>query len=135
MVFAAVKTAHKHCEPEITCVGASGKSEGLGPLKDGHVVECNLSTCRRYACYCHHVTSLSFFFIYYRMLDSSSKLKEELSKHFHGFECAVGLNGRIWLRSSNNKLTVSIATAIKECAQLNDSHLADYMQMFTDHLT
>jgi len=68
------------------------------------------------------------------MLDSSSKLEAELSKHFHGFECAVGLNGRIWLRSSSNKLTVSIATAIKECAQLNDSNIADYMQMCADHL-
>jgi len=66
-----------------------------------------------------------------RMLDTSSKLKEELSKHFNGFECAVGLNGRIWLNSSNNKLTVAIATAIKECAQMNDSNLTNYMP---DHL-
>ena len=47
LVFAAVETAHKHTEPEITCITGSGKAEGLGPLKDGHVIHCDLATCRR----------------------------------------------------------------------------------------
>ena len=48
LVFAAVETAHKHTEPEITCITGSGKAEGLGPLKDGHMIHSDLATCRRY---------------------------------------------------------------------------------------
>ena len=47
LVFAAVENAHKHTEPEITCITGSGKAEGLGPLKDGYMIHCDLATCRR----------------------------------------------------------------------------------------
>ena len=47
LVFAAVEIAHKHTEPEVTCITGSGKAEGLGPLKDGHMIHCDLATCRR----------------------------------------------------------------------------------------
>ena len=47
LVFAAVENTDKHTEPEITCITGSGKAEGLGPLKDGHMIQCDLATCRR----------------------------------------------------------------------------------------
>ena len=48
-MFASVEMAHEHTEPEITCITGSGKAEGLGPLKGGHVIHCDLATCRRYS--------------------------------------------------------------------------------------
>lgn len=113
LVFAAVESAHKHTEPEVTCITGSGKAEGLGPLKDGHMIHCDSATCRR-------------------MLAPSSKLKQELEQHFKGFECAVGINGRIWLKSSNSRLTVTIANTIMECSHLNDSQLTEHFQTLAD---
>ena len=66
------------------------------------------------------------------MLAPSSKLNKELEQHFKGFECAVGLNGRIWLKSSSSRQTVAIAKAIMECSHLNDSQLTEYFQTLTD---
>ena len=68
----------------------------------------------------------------YRMLAPSSKLKQELEQHFKGFECAVGINGRIWVKSSNNRRTVAIVNAISDCSQLNDSQLTEYFQTLAD---
>ena len=68
----------------------------------------------------------------YRMLAPSSKLKQELEQHFKGFECAIGINGRIWVKSSNSRLTVTIANTIMHCAHLNDSQLTEYFQTLID---
>lgn len=66
------------------------------------------------------------------MLAPASKLKQELEKHFAGFECAVGINGRIWVKSSSSQLTIAIANAITECSHLNDSQLTEYFQTLTN---
>lgn len=66
------------------------------------------------------------------MLAPSSKLKQELEQHFKAFECAVGINGRIWVKSSNSRLTVAITNAIMNCSHLNDSQLTEYLQTVTD---
>ena len=66
------------------------------------------------------------------MLAPSSKLKQELEQHFKKFECAIGINSRIWLKSPNSRLTVTIANTIMECSHLNDSQLTEYFQTLAD---
>jgi exosome complex component RRP40 len=48
LVYARVSLADKDMEPEIECMGATGKSEGYGEIQEGHLIEVSLALSRRY---------------------------------------------------------------------------------------
>jgi len=75
-----------------------------------------------------NILVIKWFWLFYRMLAPSSKLKDGLQQHYKRFECAVGINGRIWVRSPRYQRTVAIANTIMDCSQLNDSQLTEHFQ-------
>lgn len=48
LVYAKVVLANKDMECEVSCVGDSGRADGLGELKGGNVITVGLRTCRAY---------------------------------------------------------------------------------------
>jgi len=103
LVYARVATANKDIEPEIECVDpTTGKSAGFGELKGGLLVDgLSLGWCRRL------------------LYQERGSVLEEIGKHV-GFQCAVGLNGRVWVDAGDVSQTILVARAIKETEGLTD---------------
>jgi exosome complex component RRP40 len=47
-----------------------------------------------------------------RLLLSDCQVLQELGKHYP-FEIAVGMNGRVWIKSASTQLTIFLANCIK----------------------
>jgi exosome complex component RRP40 len=106
-VYARVATANKDIEPEIECFDAtSGKSAGFGELKGGLLVDgLSMGYCRR-------------------LLYERGTVLEEVGGHV-GFQCAVGLNGRVWVDASDVEKTILVSRAIKETEGLKDEEMRE----------
>lgn len=92
VVYARMSTTNKDVEPELSCTGASGKAEGFGPLTDGYLFKCSTGLSRQ-------------------CLAADSIVLNEIGKYLP-FEIAVGLNGRIWVKSTSVLNTTVISNAI-----------------------
>jgi exosome complex component RRP40 len=92
LVYARMSVANKDVEPELSCVAASGKAEGFGPLVDGYMFKCSTGLSRQ-------------------CLAADSVVLNELGKYLP-FEIAVGMNGRIWVNSTSSLNTTVVANAI-----------------------
>eukprot|EP01135_Chromosphaera_perkinsii_P002171 Nk52_evm6s218 gene=Nk52_evmTU6s218 len=92
-VYARICLADPDLEPELTCVGASGKSDGLGELSGGYLFECSSLLARR-------------------LLFPRCAVLDFLGKHI-GFELTIGLNGRVWVKSNSHAETIVICNAIQ----------------------
>lgn len=88
-------------EPELECVHPSnGKSEGLGPLKGGMVLDISLAFARRLI-----------------MGERGGVIVlEELGAKIR-FEVAVGRNGRVWVHGGNVKTTIAVGKALQDADQ------------------
>ncbi|KAI9671604.1 MAG: exosome non-catalytic core subunit rrp40 [Trizodia sp. TS-e1964] len=101
LVYARVATALKHMDPELECVNpATGKADGLGPLKGGMVFDISGGMARRL------------------MMGSPGEqggvvVLEELAARLP-FEVAVGRNGRVWVSSASLSATLAVGRAIQE---------------------
>ena len=94
-------------DAELECVSSStGKSDGLGPLTGGLVLEISLGMSRRLM-----------------MRPESNAMKEsaakvviltELAAMGLQFETATGRNGRFWVRSESTRTAVIVGLAVKE---------------------
>jgi len=106
LVYARVATANKDIEPEIECFDATtGKSAGFGELKGGLLVDgLSMGYCRRL------------------LYQERGGVLEEIGKHV-GFQCAVGLNGRIWVDAGDVEKTILVARAIKETEGVSDEEM------------
>ncbi|KLO15992.1 exosome complex exonuclease RRP40 [Schizopora paradoxa] len=94
LVYARVSLAHKDMEPELECFDAqTRKAEGFGELKGGFVVKCSLGMSRR-------------------LLDPNHFLLPLLGSRFP-LECAVGMNGRIWVDTKSAQNTIIVARCIE----------------------
>ena len=88
-------------EPELECVQpATGKADGLGPLKAGMLFDISLGMARRL------------------MLPKLRELGrlvvlEELAERVP-YEIAVGRNGKLWVNSSSVKITIAVGKVIRE---------------------
>lgn len=93
LVYCRVSDASKDIDPEIVCVSAHGKTEGYGELKDGHLFNCS-----------------SFLAMNLTVGKSTggSSLLSMIGK-VCSFELAVGMNGRIWIRSPSPRQTIILA--------------------------
>lgn len=92
LVYARMNVANKDVEPELSCIAASGRAEGFGPLNDGYMFKCSTGLSRQ-------------------CLATDSVVLNELGKYLP-FEIAVGMNGRIWVNSTSTMNTTVVANAI-----------------------
>ena len=100
LVYARVIRADIHSETEIACYNPStGKSEGMGELKDGMLYDVSLGMARR-------------------LLMKSSQgqivFLDELADKI-AFEVAVGRNGKVWVKSDSIDETMLVGKALTEC--------------------
>jgi len=103
LIYARVSLANRDMDPELECFDATTrKADGFGELKEGFMVECSLGTCRR-------------------LLDPHHYLLPTVGQKFP-FEVAVGMNGRVWIRTGSTKTTVALAKAIE---MLDDREAAE----------
>ena len=98
LVYARVSRGSKWEEVEIECFNsATGKAEGMGPLKGGMLFEVSASFARR--------------MMMGTEKDGSSKggvvVLEEMGEKVR-FEVAVGRNGRVWIDSSSVRETLAV---------------------------
>jgi exosome complex component RRP40 len=105
LVYARISSAHPNPpnqDPVIECVNsATGKSDGLGPLKGGMVFSVRPDFTRR---------------CLLKPEKGGVSLLQELSELAIGFEIAVGRNGVIWVNAHNEEsvLTLNIGRALEQ---------------------
>jgi exosome complex component RRP40 len=99
LVYARVMVANKDAEPELTCTSTQGKADGFGPLFGGYMFKCDTKLVRE-------------------CLAPNSRTLLALGKHIP-YEIAVGMNGRIWVNSSNVESIILVANAIQNSEYLN----------------
>ncbi|ODQ50473.1 hypothetical protein SAICODRAFT_31799, partial [Saitoella complicata NRRL Y-17804] len=104
LVYARVTLANKDMEPELECVDpTTGKSAGFGELKEGYVMTASLSLCRR-------------------LLMPSPPVLLALAGQV-AFEIAVGVNGRIWVKSADVATTIAVVEAVRRSEFLRESEV------------
>lgn len=94
LVYARVESTHNAVDPELSCVDAvTGKDGGFGVLKGG---------------YCFNVSSAyARYLLYTPNAPVLSKLVEKVQ-----FEMAIGVNGKIWVKCDDEKLTLLCVTIL-----------------------
>ncbi|TKA23977.1 hypothetical protein B0A50_06483 [Salinomyces thailandicus] len=105
LVYARVSRASKWEEAEIECFNAStGKSEGMGPLKDGMLFQISPAFARRLMMGADK--------------DGRSKggviVLEEVGQKVR-FEVAVGRNGKVWIDSGSVRETLAVGKLLVQC--------------------
>ena len=108
LVYARMSMANKDVEPELSCIAASGKAEGFGPLVEGYMFKCSTGLARQ-------------------CLAADSIVLNEIGRYLP-FEIAVGLNGRIWVNSTSNLNTMVIANAIINSEYLNSEKVVSMVK-------
>ena len=99
LVYARVDKADAYSEVEILCYNPStGKSEGMGELKDGMLFDISLGMARR---------------LLMKGNEGDVVCLEELAEKI-GFEIAVGRNGKVWVKSEGIRETLIVGRALVE---------------------
>lgn len=92
-IYATVLGASKDMETELVCIDGFGKKGKFGVLEsDGFLFTCSLNLIRK-------------------TLNSKCPLLKCLGKEVP-FEIAVGMNGKVWIKTKNCKSTIALASAI-----------------------
>lgn len=100
LVFAQFLVANKDMEPELVCIDGSGRSNGMGVFGSGGLmVKVSLGLVRR-------------------LLAPHSDLLSDLSGLFPS-ELVVGLNGRVWVRSSSLQQTLILSNLLQVCENMS----------------
>lgn len=103
LVYARVLTAAKELEAEIECMdSSSGQDAGFGLLEDGICIDVPLSFCRQL------------------LFDDQFPLLRLLAKCCK-FEVAIGVNGKIWVKSDTVKNTLGCYRSILDCSKVKTS--------------
>ncbi|KAF7391775.1 hypothetical protein HZH68_011318 [Vespula germanica] len=93
IVFAKLVVAIKDMEPELVCVDSQGKQKKLGILSsDGMLFTCTLNLARK-------------------LLNPNCPLFNFLAKN-QAYEVAIGMNGKVWVKTKSVHKTIAIANAI-----------------------
>lgn len=92
-LYATVLGASKDMEPELVCIDAVGKKGKMGVLdSDGFIFTCSLNLIRK-------------------ILNPNCPLLKYLGKEIP-YEIAIGMNGKIWVRTKTVKGTIAVASAV-----------------------
>ena len=98
LIYARVLVANKDMSPELVCYHANTKAEGFGELAGGYVFQCSMGLARS-------------------LLLGTNPVLPYLGQLFP-YETAVGVNGRVWVKSDNPRHTILLSNCI-----LNSEHL------------
>lgn len=93
LVYAKVLAASKHCETELICVNSNGKRDGLGQLNGGIMITLSIDTVRV-------------------LLSPQCDLLEKLGTLYR-YEIALGMNGRVWINSSENSTLILVSDELR----------------------
>ncbi|XP_041653781.1 exosome complex component RRP40 [Cheilinus undulatus] len=96
LVFAQFVVANKDMEPELVCVDSVGRANGMGVFGAGGLL---------------FTVSLG---LVRRLLAPHSAIVQDLQQLFP-CELVVGMNGRVWVRSSSHQRTLIIANLLQSC--------------------
>ncbi|ODV95628.1 hypothetical protein PACTADRAFT_50326 [Pachysolen tannophilus NRRL Y-2460] len=97
LVYARVSSCFKDIDVEIECIDpTTGKDGGFGLLEGGYVFEVKLGYAR------------------WLFFDKQNPLLEILASKCK-FEIAIGINGKIWLKTDDLKTTLACSTIIENC--------------------
>jgi exosome complex component RRP40 len=89
-------------EAELECFNPStGKADEYGELKGGFVIKVSLGLSRR-------------------LMNPKTLILRLLCQNFR-FEAAVGMNGKVWIKSDSAKQTILICNAIKNSEFLSEA--------------
>lgn len=96
LVYAKVLSASKHVETELVCVNSNGKRDGLGQIGDkgGTLIGLSIDTVRV-------------------LLSPMCDLLERLGQAYR-YEIALGMNGRVWINSSEPATVVAVANELRK---------------------
>ncbi|KAG8534325.1 uncharacterized protein KY384_001169 [Bacidia gigantensis] len=101
LIYARVNSASKFIDPDLVCYNpATGKSEGLGELKDGMVFSVSLGLAKR-------------LLVAKQEQQGGIVLLDELAERV-AFEVAIGRNGKVWIKSSTVKETLIVGNALRQ---------------------
>lgn len=113
IVYARISAAHTIMECELSCISPHISKEWVtgaaffGELNSGMTIKCSLRLAALLLQSTHESANPQ----------SEKRLLYLLGKHFP-YEVAIGMNGRIWIRSTTNKNTLVIAEAIRHSENL-----------------
>jgi exosome complex component RRP40 len=102
VVFCRVTSASAYTDPELSCMNGKGLSDGLGLMQGGYMFETTTGHCRK-------------------LLRNPPPLELHLIRDAVACELAVGLNGRVWVKSKEPKKTVALVRVLQACATAKDA--------------
>uniref|UniRef100_A0A3Q4AMA5 Exosome complex component RRP40 n=1 Tax=Mola mola TaxID=94237 RepID=A0A3Q4AMA5_MOLML len=96
LVFSQFLIANKDMEPELVCIDSSGRANGMGVFGGGGLLfSVSLGLVRR-------------------LLAPDSEVRSDLQQLFP-CELVVGMNGRLWVKSSSVQRTLIIVNLLQSC--------------------
>ncbi|XP_057705585.1 exosome complex component RRP40 [Corythoichthys intestinalis] len=99
LLFAQLLVANKDMEAELVCVDSAGRANGMGVFGAGGLLfKVSLGLVRR-------------------LLAPQSDLRQELEQLFP-CEMVVGMNGRLWVKSSSVQRTLILANLLESCENM-----------------
>ncbi|XP_077588678.1 exosome complex component RRP40 [Stigmatopora nigra] len=99
LLFAQLLVANKDMEAELVCVDSAGRANGMGVFGAGGLLfRVSLGLVRR-------------------LLAPQSDIRAELEQLFP-CEMVVGMNGRVWVKSSSNQRTLILANLLESCENM-----------------
>lgn len=99
-------------EPEASCTDVHGKADGMGPLTGGYCFETTTAHCQK---------------LWRKPAEIVHIERTQVG------EVAIGLNGRVWVRSSSSSGTAAIVKTLKLCERVENAARVD--NIMQEHLT
>lgn len=115
LVYARVETVHREVDPELSCVDTYGKSSGFGALNGGYMFNVT--------------TGLARALLTVPTAPVLAALGKTLS-----YEIAVGINGRVWVNSTNVTTTILVSNAILNSEFLTSDQAEFMVQKLLERL-
>ncbi|KAK3091319.1 hypothetical protein FSP39_018890 [Pinctada imbricata] len=116
LVYAKLLVANKDMEPELVCIDSGGKNDGLGVIgrEGGFMINTSINLVRK-------------------LLSAECELFKTLGKNLQ-FEVAVGVNGRIWVKSRSVSQTIAVVNAIEASEFMTNAQIKTMCKKLADTL-
>lgn len=115
ILFARFLVANKDMEPELVCIDSTGRSSGMGVIRDGgFLLRCTTNLVKK-------------------LLSKECSLLKTLGTSLP-YEAAVGLNGRIWIKGRSIKETIAIVNAIESAEYMTNQQMKVMVRKLLDAL-
>lgn len=101
LVYARVTVANRDMDPELSCVNSRGKAAGFGGLVGGFMFRCSIGLARS-------------------LLAPNCFVVKCLGKQL-AYEMAVGMNGRVWVKTGSHRTTIMACTALQNSEFLSSN--------------